>query len=293
MIAKSTGERCQKSIAGRNMRHCDKLADEIARLAVNLDDAKLKVSLEKLDLLGRCPAHTKLDAARVAKWLSQIRGITRSLPRAVAPAGPLSMPTLQSVKEFEQDIYSRSTPSGYDESPLRIVHRSDEPSDDASIHQRVTSKWREPLTKEEQEVERGFLYAYTVKENPEYVKIGYTSREVAIRHIEWQTACDRQVAAAYPLDPKDAVLVSYPRRAEALCHAELEHCRVRVACGPCRAQHEEWFEVSWEVAVHVIQEWTKRIAKNPYGMSTPNFGEGPQEMNRRRPVIEGGDDGQN
>ncbi|KAK4120057.1 DUF1766-domain-containing protein [Parathielavia appendiculata] len=266
MIAESTGKRCQKSIAGRNMRHCDNLADEIARLAVNLDDAKLKVSLENLDLLGRCAAHTKLDAAWVAKWLSQIRDITRNLPRAAAPAGPSSMPTLQSVKEFEQDIYSRSTPSGYDESPLRIVDRSDEPSDHASIRQRVTSKWREPLTKEEQAVERGFLYAYTVKENPKYVKIGYTSRDVATRHIEWQTACDRQVAAAYPLDPKDAVMVPYPRRAEALCHAELEHCRVRVACGPCRAQHEEWFEVSGEVAVDVIQKWTKRMAKNPYGM---------------------------
>lgn len=99
-----------------------------------------------------------------------------------------------------------------------------------------------------------------------YVKIGYTSRDVATRHIEWETACDRQVAAAYPVHPKDAVLVPYPQRAEALCHAELEHCRLRVACGPCRVQHEEWFEVSGEVAFDVIKKWTARMAKNPYEM---------------------------
>ncbi|KAH8425446.1 uncharacterized protein LDX57_003199 [Aspergillus melleus] len=45
-------------------------ARRIARLAVNLDDAKLKVSLENLDLLGRCPAHSKLDAA----WVSRLKG---------------------------------------------------------------------------------------------------------------------------------------------------------------------------------------------------------------------------
>lgn len=266
VIAEKTGKRCQKPIAGRNMRHCDNLADEITRLAVNLDDEKLKVSLELLDVVGRCSMHNKLDAARVAKWLSQIRDITKNLPRAAAPIGPSSTPALQSLMEFEQDICSRSTPSGHDESPLRIVDRSDEPRDHESIRQRITSKWREPLTKEEQAVGWGYLYAYRVKENPKYVKIGYTSRAVAIRHIEWQTACDRQVAAAYPVDSKDAVLVPYPRRAEALCHAELEDCRVRVACGPCRVQHEEWFEVSEKVAVDVIQKWTARMAKNPYRM---------------------------
>jgi hypothetical protein len=143
VIAESTGKRCQKPIAGRNMRHCDNLADEIARLAVNLDDEKLKVSLELLDLVGRCSVHNKLDAAWVAKWLSQIRDITRNLPRAAAPVGPSSTPALQSLTEFEQDIYSRSTPSGHDESPLRIVDQSDEPRDHESIRQRVTSKWRE------------------------------------------------------------------------------------------------------------------------------------------------------
>ncbi|KAK0728892.1 T5orf172 domain-containing protein [Lasiosphaeria miniovina] len=264
VIAESTGKRCQKSIAGRNMRHCDNLADEIARLAVSLDDERLKVSLELLDLVGRCWVHDKLDAAWVANWLSQIRDITRSLPRAAAPVGLSSTPALQSLTEFKQDICSRSTPSGHDESPLRIVDRSVEPRDRESIHQRVTSKYRKPLTKEEQAVEWGFLYAYTVKGNPKYVKIGYTSRDVTTRHIEWQTACDRQVAAAYPVDSKDAVLVPYPRRAEALCHTELEDCRVRVACGPCRVQHEEWFEVSREVAVEVIQKWTAKMVENPY-----------------------------
>ncbi|KAK3386032.1 T5orf172 domain-containing protein [Podospora didyma] len=262
VIAESTGKWCQKPIAGRNMRHCDNLADEIARLAVNLDDGKLKVSLELLDVVGRCSVHNNLDAVRVAQWQSQTRHITRNVPRAAAPVGPSSTPALQSLTEFEQDIYSRSTPSGYDESPLRIVDRSDVPRDHESNRQRGTSKWREPLTKEEHAVEWGFLYAYTVKGNPKYVKIGYTSRDVATRHIEWQTACDRQVTAAYPEVSKAAVLVPYPRRVEALCHAELEGCRVRVACGPCRVQHEEWFEVSEQEAIDVIEKWTEKMAKN-------------------------------
>lgn len=90
VIAESTGKRCQKPIAGRNMRHCDNLADEIARLAVNLDDEKLKVELELLDVVGRCLVHNKLDAASVAKWLSQICDIMKNLPRAAAPIGPSS-----------------------------------------------------------------------------------------------------------------------------------------------------------------------------------------------------------
>ncbi len=40
----------------------------------------------------------------------------------------------------------------------------------------MTNKWREPLTKEEQAVEWGFLYAYTVKENPKYVQVGARGR---------------------------------------------------------------------------------------------------------------------
>ncbi|KFH40396.1 hypothetical protein ACRE_089400 [Hapsidospora chrysogenum ATCC 11550] len=96
VIAESTGKRCQKRIAGRNMRHCDKLADEIARLAANLDDEMLKVELELLDLLGRCSVHNKLDAG-VAKWLSQIRGITKNLPPAAAPVEPSSTPALPAL----------------------------------------------------------------------------------------------------------------------------------------------------------------------------------------------------
>jgi hypothetical protein len=81
-IATSTRERCRNSITGRNMRHCDNLADEIARLAINLDDEKLKISLKLLDLAGRCWRHNEIDGPRVAKWLSQIRAITRDLPHA-------------------------------------------------------------------------------------------------------------------------------------------------------------------------------------------------------------------
>ena len=148
VIAESTGKRCQKRIAGRNMRHCDKLTDEIARLAANLDDEMLKVELELLDLLGRCSVHNKLDAG-VAKWLSQIRGISKEPTAGRRSGRTVVHAPLPSLTEFEQNIYSSSTPSGHDESALRIVDRSDEPRDHESIRQRVTSKWREPLTKEE------------------------------------------------------------------------------------------------------------------------------------------------
>ncbi len=179
-------------------------------------------------LLGGCWVHNKLDAEWVAKWLSQIRDITRNLPRAAAPVGPSSTPALQSLTEFEQDIYSRSTPSGHDESPLRIVDRSDEPRDHESIRQRVTSKSAGAPNKRR----TGSRVGLPVRVHGRRIIPGTSKLDT--RLVTWlhgtssgRRLRDRQVAAAYPVDSKDAVLVPYPRRAEALCHAELEYCRVR------------------------------------------------------------------
>jgi hypothetical protein len=50
-----------------------------------------------------------------------------------------------------------------------------------------------------------------------------------------------------------AVLAPHARRIEDLCHAELDHRRIKMYCGACLKQHVEWFGVSAEEVTTVIQ----------------------------------------
>jgi hypothetical protein len=61
-----------------------------------------------------------------------------------------------------------------------------------------------------------------------------------------------------------AVLVPHAHRVEALCHAELDHRRIRIYCTACLTQHIEWFEVSAMEATAIIQKWSRWMATQPY-----------------------------
>jgi hypothetical protein len=73
-------------------------------------------------------------------------------------------------------------------------------------------------------------------------------------------------AAATP-----AVRVPHARRVEALCHAELDHRRIRIYCTACMKQHIEWFEVLAMEVTAVIQKWSRWMSTQPYELRGLRF----------------------
>lgn len=109
----------------------------------------------------------------------------------------------------------------------------------------------------------GHIYAYEVEGNRGFVKIGYT-HSVEKRLKEWRFDCNRQPILLFPKSADKAALVPKARRVEALCHAELRHRRIIIYCYGCLKTHEEWFEVTPEEAIAVIEKWTAWMRKEPY-----------------------------
>jgi hypothetical protein len=112
--------------------------------------------------------------------------------------------------------------------------------------------------------EDGYVYLYVVEGNKGFVKVGYTGRSTEIRHKELGFDCNRDPKVLYPIPSNSAMVVPHARRIEALCHAELDHRRIRIYCRGCLKQHIEWFEISPAEAIAVIQKWSKWMTTRPY-----------------------------
>lgn len=126
----------------------------------------------------------------------------------------------------------------------------------------IASVAREPLDKEDQKM--GQVYIYRVRGQPKLLKIGYTRRSVAKRHQEWESDCNREVLSIYPLEPSATNRLENARRVEALCHAELDDCRVWIYCENCMKTHDEWFDVLEDRAVSIVKKWSSWMATKPY-----------------------------
>ena len=173
-------------------------------------------------------------------------------------------------------------PKAYDTSPFDI-HVYPKDLSPTLMHKLIRSVISRPLNA--QDIHDGYVYAYEVEGNSGYVKIGYTTRLVTDRHDEWSFECNRQTKSLYPppapvanissgaaattqaarpVAAAMAVLVPHARRIEALCHAELDHRRIKICCGACLKQHIEWFDVSAAEVTAVIQKCSRWMATRPY-----------------------------
>ncbi|KAK5698445.1 hypothetical protein LTR17_023649 [Elasticomyces elasticus] len=131
------------------------------------------------------------------------------------------------------------------------------------------------------DVHDGYVYAYGVEGNDGFIKIGYTRRPIVEQLHEWSFHCNRRTKLLYPSNaaidpggtPSDAsvaelgtptTLVPHARRLDALCHAELDHRRIRIYCNGCLKLHIEWFDVSAEEVIAIILKWSKWMATRPY-----------------------------
>ncbi|KXJ96484.1 meiotically up-regulated gene 113-domain-containing protein [Microdochium bolleyi] len=111
--------------------------------------------------------------------------------------------------------------------------------------QTVVSKLRQPLKT------RGRLYIYARGDAPGFLKIGWTAGNVMDRLESWGRKCGYS-----PILVHNTPVIRHAERAETLVHYELEQeWRAEEQCLECGKRHVEWFEVSRERAVRVVNSW--------------------------------------
>ena len=176
-----------------------------------------------------------------------------------------SLPTPRNSRSLSPDFTRDPAtfwPEAYDTTPFEIIARSDRLTDYRSSYKCVQREMVRLL--DERDQKDGYVYLYEVEGNEEFVKIGYTSRSIGTRHEEWTFDCNRKTKPLYPIQSGSVMVVPNAHRVEALCHAELDHRRIKIYCKGCLKQHIEWFEISPEEAIAVIEKWSKWMTTRPY-----------------------------
>ncbi|KAI4262947.1 MAG: hypothetical protein L6R42_001883 [Xanthoria sp. 1 TBL-2021] len=294
------GIRCKQKVGGQKVQNCTKRIDEIVKPEVYSQDAYLDGLLKDLETNMYCHLHmNKQPLKNVASWKSSITEIRNKaeseLLQSIGNSAPEGLESLIR-SENSQDTKNLSTKKSnnflwqnrglqtprssrslsteldrdpatswqeaYDTTAFNIIARNDRLTDYQSSYCLVRSEVTKPLNLEDQK--DGHVYLYEVEGNKGFVKIGYTGRSTEIRHREWGFDCNRDPKVLYPTDYGSALVVPNARRIEALCHAELDHRRIRIYCQGCLKQHIEWFEISPAEAIAVIQKWSKWMTTNPY-----------------------------
>ncbi|KAH6984269.1 T5orf172 domain-containing protein [Ilyonectria sp. MPI-CAGE-AT-0026] len=280
---------CLRGIGGQRVHNCAVTIDEIVNPDVYLDDVYLEGLLKVLETNMYCPLHiNKQPLQMVASWKESILQILEehlakpaesSAPeRTGGPSGDSNTqgsenPSAKrsdglvlrsgspSIPNFDGDL-SKYWPAAYDTSPFEIIVRSARLADYKSSYAMVKREMMRELG--EKDRVKGYVYMYEVEGNKGFVKIGYTARTVEDRHREWDFDCNRATKALYPIPSSTSAEVRNVRRVEALCHAELNHRRIRIYCKACLKPHLEWFEISAAEAIAVIQKWSNWMATGPY-----------------------------
>lgn len=291
------------------MENCKKTIGEILKPDVYNDDACLDWLLEVLNANMYCPTHVAMRSLEnVTLWKSRILKIRKQLDlESVEPATEkqrlertethtLASPTQNSPclssetsanlitdlqglltprilrlssSEFNGDA-TTFWPKTYDTTSFKIF-KGHTLENHQSSYNLIRKKMKLPLKAIDQE--DGYVYLYEVEGNKGYVKIGYTLRSTKVRHEEWSFNCNRHAIELYPRSCP-AVTIPNACRVEALCHAELNHRRIKIWCKGCLKQHNEWFETSPAEATAVIEKWSKWMKSCPYQDNKQDENEG-------------------
>ncbi len=282
-------KRCEKKIGGQKVQHCARTIDEIVKPEVYLDDAYLDGLLKVLETNMYCSIHIRKQGLKeVASWKSSIVLIRKAagleLVQGIAapegiggePQGSGKLPTEESggpapitrrlpTPDFDRDL-DKFWPEAYDTTAFDITERSEGLTDYKISYALIKGELTRPLDPRptNSEVKEGYVYVFQAEGNKGFVKIGYTARSVTLRHEEWKFDCNRDTKLLYPSPLVSAALVPNAHRVEKLCHAELDHRRIRIYCKACLKQHIEWFEISPAEAIAVVEKWSKWMATMPY-----------------------------
>ncbi|KAK0113075.1 hypothetical protein ONS95_014781 [Cadophora gregata] len=231
----------------------------VARWKLSILEIREKAGLKMMPTIdsnapGEFRSQTRTPDARDTRRYSTKNNTSlvsqnRGLP-APRSSRPLALDLAQDLAAF--------WPKTDDRTPFDILSRSNRPADYTSSYHLIQSQLKRPLDEIEQH--EGYVYLYEVKGNSGFVKLGYTRGPVKVRHQDWTFDCNRVARTLYPIPSSSAIPVRNAKRLEALCHAELDHRRIRIYCKGCFKQHIEWLEISPEEAIAVIRKWSNWMA---------------------------------
>jgi hypothetical protein len=295
-------KRCKNGIGGRKVQNCSKTIDEIVKPEVYLDDTSLDGFLQVLETNMYCHHHIDRRPLKfVAQWKLSILEIRTNASSKMMPSiesnasggsrSQTSAPDVRGTRRYSTKnnntlvLQNRGLPTPrssrsltpnlargpaafwpetYDTTPFDILWRSNRLADETSSYHLIQSQLKKPL--DDIEENDGYVYLYEVEGNSGFVKLGYTGGPVEVRHQQWEFDCNRVPKVLYPIPSSSARPVRNAHRVEALCHAELDHRKIRIYCKGCLKQHIEWFEISPEEAIAIIQKWSKWTETLPYEM---------------------------
>ncbi|KEF51991.1 uncharacterized protein A1O9_11981 [Exophiala aquamarina CBS 119918] len=122
-----------------------------------------------------------------------------------------------------------------------------------SASQRIREVLEEPLGPKKE----GYIYIYWHPGSFGYVKIG-RSNNIKRRLREWRQRCHVEVEQVINSGEELQFKVLYVGRIEKLIHAELKEYQMEEPkCRGCDGKHREWFHVSPNLALKVVQKWVK------------------------------------
>lgn len=298
-------ERCSRRIGGQRVQNCRKTIDKILQPDVYENAEFLEVYLRVLEVNMYCPSHIdKQGYKMVSKWKSSIIdilqkskiGLVRDAGLSISsvegdaeainsePASESTDNTKETVghngqlltpkntRSLSPELYhspSRFWPSALDASPLKRLPRLDDIPNPKECYGLVKKVVTRNLAKPHN-IE-GYVYLYEVEGNEGFVKIGYTTK-LDKRHKDWAFDCNRETKLLFPLSQDSLEKVPNAPRVEALCHSELDYCRIRVDCEACLKEHIEWFEISSKECIQVVKKWSQWMRTDPFENVATNQG---------------------
>jgi hypothetical protein len=154
-----------------------------------------------------------------------------------------------------------------------------------SLLDRIWKEWSDPAgrpSKIASSEDDGYIYIFRSKPDAfpgrNYVKIGKTRQRPQERRKQWEKGC--KFECIHIQDDNDKRFLHYGK-AESIIHAELYNERRKFECPKCHkghdlelgekstrktaTEHGEWFEISEEKALEVVNKWRDWIIqKDPY-----------------------------
>lgn len=279
---------------GRKVQHYAKTIPHIVEAALafatgcEAEREELDYLLQVLAYNALCEEHQFHKEDLRIRWEKEIFAVLKAIERPLTPltdtVGPGLIPELnkttsrlgasptpterfdfhspQRKEDNSKRDPSKHWPSEFDENGYKLIGKTNAAAPVPS-HAQVGLKLQKELNEALKETEEGFVYIYKIKGHDDLVKIGFTQRTVADRHEDWQFSCNRKVICIYP-EAQDDKKVKYARRIEALCHAQLAHCKTEVYCDACMSRHIEWFKIDDKEAIAIVKSWSKWAQSEPY-----------------------------
>ncbi|KAL8832552.1 MAG: hypothetical protein Q9170_004843 [Blastenia crenularia] len=255
------GNRCKAGIAKRSIDVAKAILKKLEAGDPDVNHDNLSRQLRSLAELLHCKGNHQKDAPLICrKWeiIIGLRSEPLSTPEPVVPVPDVRHTNILTKTTILTNKFDTS----------RVCIRTFIPYDPLAQAQICTERFvtgaiTQNLTPKEQKT--GLIYIYWFPGNFGHIKIGVTTRAVAVRLREWETKCKHKTHLDFPLNEADQELIPHVFRVEKIVQAQLRNSQKKeMRCNGCGKCHKEWFERSKDEAIAAVRYWSTWIRKNPY-----------------------------